>query len=165
VTKKGVLNTHCTFQTIKSTAHRFVWTLTLPSLSLFTQGQSRFRLERPFVLFLQLKYALQEVLAQPGAVKPERVRFFRGQMQTIITRALNDLDIKPIPSRRCFTLIGMTWCPDATQFGEVEYSPPSQPLRQSYSDASMADAPTPVSQSVGQSVSQSVSQSVIFRHQ
>lgn len=41
-----------------------------------------------------------------GAMKPQTVRFFRGQMQTIISRALADLDIKPVPSRRCFTLIG-----------------------------------------------------------
>ena len=53
----------------------------------------------------QLKAALAEILGQPGAAKPERVRFFRGQMQTIITRAVTDLDIKPVPSRRCFTLI------------------------------------------------------------
>ena len=54
---------------------------------------------------LQLKAALAEILDQPGAVKPERVRFFRGQMQTIITRAVMDLGMKPVPSRRCFTLI------------------------------------------------------------
>lgn len=42
-----------------------------------------------------------------GAMKPQTVRFFRGQMQTIISRALADLDIKPVPSRRCFTLIGV----------------------------------------------------------
>ena len=53
----------------------------------------------------QLKAALAEILDQPGAVKPERVRFFRGQMQTIITRAVTDLGMKPVPSRRCFTLI------------------------------------------------------------
>lgn len=54
---------------------------------------------------LQLKAALTEIMEQPGAVRPERVRYFRGQMQTIITRALTDLEIKPVPSRRCFTLI------------------------------------------------------------
>ena len=53
----------------------------------------------------QLKAALAEILDQAGAVKPERVRFFRGQMQTIITRAVTDLGMKPVPSRRCFTLI------------------------------------------------------------
>ena len=58
----------------------------------------------------ELKRALEQVLSQPGAVKPEKVRFFRGQMQTIITRALSDLDIAPIPSRRCFTL--SSWLED-----------------------------------------------------
>jgi hypothetical protein len=53
----------------------------------------------------ELKKALAEVLAQPGARKPESVLFFRSQMQTIITRALNELDIKAVPSRRCFSLI------------------------------------------------------------
>jgi len=49
--------------------------------------------------------ALVEVLDQEGASPPKSVRFFRGQMQTIISRALTDLEIKPVPSRRCFTLI------------------------------------------------------------
>ena len=55
---------------------------------------------------MQLKSALAELLEAEGAVKPKRVRFFRGQMQTIISRALGELDIKPVPSRRCFALIG-----------------------------------------------------------
>ena len=54
---------------------------------------------------MQLKKVLAEVLAQPGAKKPESVLFFRSQMQTIITRALTELDIKAVPSRRCFSLI------------------------------------------------------------
>ena len=57
---------------------------------------------------LQLKQALADILSQQGAQTPQRVRFFRGQMQTIISRALTDLDIKPVPSRRCFALIGAT---------------------------------------------------------
>lgn len=55
---------------------------------------------------LQLKAALEAILAQPGAVRPERVKFFRGQMQTIISRALGDLGLPAVPTRRCFTLIG-----------------------------------------------------------
>ncbi|PRW45127.1 RNA binding [Chlorella sorokiniana] len=55
----------------------------------------------------ELKKALEAVLAQPGARKPTAARFFRGQMQTIISRALSDLSITPVPSRRCFTL--MNW--------------------------------------------------------
>lgn len=45
------------------------------------------------------------MLAQPGARKPSSARFFRGQMQTIISRALSDMGIAPVPSRRCFTLM------------------------------------------------------------
>lgn len=56
-------------------------------------------------LRLQLKRALEAILAQPGAVRPTTARFFRGQMQTIISRALSDLGITPMPSRRCFTLM------------------------------------------------------------
>lgn len=58
------------------------------------------------VCLLQLKQALADIISQQGAQAPQRVRFFRGQMQTIISRALTDLDIKPVPSRRCFALIG-----------------------------------------------------------
>ena len=54
---------------------------------------------------LQLKNAISELIGQPGAQKPERIKFFRGQMQTIISRAVTDLQIKPVPSRRCFTLL------------------------------------------------------------
>jgi len=52
-----------------------------------------------------MKKAINEILSQPGAQKPESVLFFRAQMQTIITRALNDVGIEPVPSRRCFTLV------------------------------------------------------------
>lgn len=58
----------------------------------------------------QLKNAISELLDQPGAQRPERIKFFRGQMQTIITRAVSDLDIKPVPSRRCFTLLSEPFC-------------------------------------------------------
>jgi hypothetical protein len=54
---------------------------------------------------LQLKKSLEAILAQPGARRPTSARFFRGQMQTIISRALSELDITPMPSRRCFALM------------------------------------------------------------
>lgn len=53
----------------------------------------------------QLKRAIESVLSRPGAQRPEKARFFRGQMQTIITKALTECQIKPIPSRRCFTVM------------------------------------------------------------
>ena len=31
---------------------------------------------------------------------------FRGQMQTIISKALGEVGIKPLPSRRCFSVMG-----------------------------------------------------------
>eukprot|EP00892_Ulva_mutabilis_P004990 jgi/Ulvmu1/2863/UM146_0005.1 len=55
----------------------------------------------------ELKAALKEVLAERGAQKPTKVLFFRGQMTTIISRALTDMDIKAVPSRRCFTLMNL----------------------------------------------------------
>mmetsp|Transcript_16944 Transcript_16944/g.47293 ORF Transcript_16944/g.47293 Transcript_16944/m.47293 type:complete len:376 (-) Transcript_16944:86-1213(-) len=55
----------------------------------------------------ELKKAILQVLELEGAEKPDKVLYFRGQMQTIIGRALADLDLKIVPSRRCFTLI--TW--------------------------------------------------------
>lgn len=54
---------------------------------------------------LQLKEALSGLLQQADAEAPKQCRFFRGQMQTIISRSLQDLDIAPVPSRRCFALI------------------------------------------------------------
>ena len=52
----------------------------------------------------QLKSAITEIASQPGASAPNGVRFFRGAMQNIITRALTEAGIKPLPSRRCFAL-------------------------------------------------------------
>jgi hypothetical protein len=49
------------------------------------------------------------VFSQEGAVLPTKVRFFRGQMTTIISRALSEMGIKPLPSRRCFSI--MSECP------------------------------------------------------
>ena len=78
----------------------------------------------PLVYRSQLKAALAEILDQPGAVKPERIRFFRGQMQTIITRAVTDLGMKPVPSRRCFTLISASpECPSLGRVTQVLFEP------------------------------------------
>lgn len=55
----------------------------------------------------ELKKALEEILSREGSVRPEKVLFFRSQMQTIITRALGELNIQPVPSRRCFALISL----------------------------------------------------------
>uniref|UniRef100_A0A383VNV1 Uncharacterized protein n=1 Tax=Tetradesmus obliquus TaxID=3088 RepID=A0A383VNV1_TETOB len=54
---------------------------------------------------VELRKALEAVFSQEGAVLPTKVRFFRGQMTTIISRALSELGIKPLPSRRCFSIM------------------------------------------------------------
>ena len=54
----------------------------------------------------ELKNAMAELLASRNE-KPEKVLFFRNQMQTIITRALTDLEIEPVPSRRCYRLMSL----------------------------------------------------------
>jgi hypothetical protein len=55
----------------------------------------------------ELKSALKNILANSKARKPSKVLFFRGQMQAIISRALKDMDIQPVPSRRCFALLNV----------------------------------------------------------
>jgi hypothetical protein len=54
----------------------------------------------------ELKSALQQVL-QSRNERPEKILFFRNQMQTIITRAVTDLEIEPVPSRRCYALMNL----------------------------------------------------------
>jgi hypothetical protein len=52
-----------------------------------------------------LKLALKKLFETSSSKKPNKCIFFRSQMQSIITRALTDLEIKPIPSRRCLSLM------------------------------------------------------------
>uniref|UniRef100_A0A7S0RV34 Uncharacterized protein n=1 Tax=Pyramimonas obovata TaxID=1411642 RepID=A0A7S0RV34_9CHLO len=56
---------------------------------------------------VQLRQALERVLAIDGVNPPQKIRFFRAQMQTIITKATAEFPFKTIPSRRCVTL--MNW--------------------------------------------------------
>lgn len=53
----------------------------------------------------QLAKAIRKVAEAPGMVMPEKIRFFRGQMQTIITRACGEVGVEPVPSRRCIALM------------------------------------------------------------
>lgn len=55
----------------------------------------------------ELARALQRAAEAFGMELPKRAKFFRPQMQTIITRALSEAGVQPTPSRRCFTL--MSW--------------------------------------------------------
>lgn len=52
-----------------------------------------------------LRDALASVSEALGVPVPDRVRFFRSQMQTIITRACGELGVKAVPSRRCVSLL------------------------------------------------------------
>jgi len=50
-----------------------------------------------------LKEALQEAIAQ-AETTPKKVRFFRRQMNNMITKACEDLEITALPSRRTYAL-------------------------------------------------------------
>ncbi|KQK00291.1 protein TAB2 homolog, chloroplastic [Brachypodium distachyon] len=52
-----------------------------------------------------LRDALASVSTSLGVPLPDRARFFRSQMQTIISRACNELGVKAVPSRRCVSLL------------------------------------------------------------
>eukprot|EP00245_Coleochaete_scutata_P000727 TRINITY_DN1086_c0_g1_i1.p1 TRINITY_DN1086_c0_g1~~TRINITY_DN1086_c0_g1_i1.p1 ORF type:complete len:447 (-),score=109.54 TRINITY_DN1086_c0_g1_i1:366-1706(-) len=52
-----------------------------------------------------LREALVKMMEKTGASKPQKVRFFRSQVQTIISKACAELDIQPVPSQRCLTLV------------------------------------------------------------
>lgn len=52
-----------------------------------------------------LKNAIVSICDELGVPLPDKVRFFRSQMQTIITKACKELGIKPIPSKRCLSLL------------------------------------------------------------
>ncbi|GAV86066.1 DUF1092 domain-containing protein [Cephalotus follicularis] len=51
-----------------------------------------------------LKDALVSISEDLGIPLPDKIRFFRSQMQTIITKACKELGIKPVPSKRCLSL-------------------------------------------------------------
>lgn len=61
---------------------------------------------------VELSKAIERVIQSQGA-KPRRFKFFRSQMQTIITRACNDAGIEPLASRRCQTLT--SWLDDRVE--------------------------------------------------
>ncbi|KAL9249496.1 TAB2 homolog, chloroplastic-like protein [Drosera capensis] len=49
---------------------------------------------------ITLKEAIASVSDRLGVPLPEKIRYFRSQMQTIITKACKELSIKPIPRKR-----------------------------------------------------------------
>ncbi|XP_074308422.1 protein TAB2 homolog, chloroplastic [Silene latifolia] len=52
-----------------------------------------------------LKNAIAAICDELGLPLPQKIRFFRSQLQTIITKACKELNIKPIPSKRCLSLL------------------------------------------------------------
>ncbi|KAL3719147.1 hypothetical protein ACJRO7_004147 [Eucalyptus globulus] len=54
---------------------------------------------------ITLKDAIVSISDELGVPLPEKIRYFRSQMQTIITKSCKELGIKPIPSKRCVSLL------------------------------------------------------------
>uniref|UniRef100_A0A0C9S904 TSA: Wollemia nobilis Ref_Wollemi_Transcript_9878_1291 transcribed RNA sequence n=1 Tax=Wollemia nobilis TaxID=56998 RepID=A0A0C9S904_9CONI len=54
---------------------------------------------------ITLKNAIMSIVDTFGVPKPQRIRFFRSQMQTIVSKACNEVGIKPIASKRCISLV------------------------------------------------------------
>ncbi|XP_043692270.1 protein TAB2 homolog, chloroplastic isoform X2 [Telopea speciosissima] len=54
---------------------------------------------------ITLKDAMVSISDDLGVPLPEKIRFFRSQMQTIITKSCKELGIKPVPSKRCLSLL------------------------------------------------------------
>lgn len=54
---------------------------------------------------ITLKEAIGYIMNSLRLPKPQKIRFFRAQMQTVILKVCNELDIQPVPSRRCISLI------------------------------------------------------------
>lgn len=54
---------------------------------------------------ITLKDGIVAVSDELGVPLPRNIRFFRSQMQTIITNACNELRIRPVPSKRCVSII------------------------------------------------------------
>lgn len=54
---------------------------------------------------ITLKDAIVSICDELDVPIPDKIRFFRSQMQTIITKACKELGIKPIPSKRCLSLL------------------------------------------------------------
>ena len=95
----------------------------------------------------ELRRALEDLCASEGLVFPARALFFRMQMQTIISRALGDLGMQAVPSRRCVEL--MEWLDERGREvypADPRYSPGTgpalleiDPLAQELPDAMMGE--------------------------
>lgn len=82
-----------------------VWELVVCDSSLSLQYTKYF--PNNVINSITLIKAIASISEELGVRLPERIRFFRSQMQIIITKACRELGIKPIPSKRCLSL--MLW--------------------------------------------------------
>ncbi|XP_051147537.1 protein TAB2 homolog, chloroplastic isoform X2 [Andrographis paniculata] len=80
-----------------------IWELVVCDQSLSLQYTKYF--PNNVINSVTLKDAIVAICDELGLPLPEKIRFFRSQMQTIITRACGELGIKPIPSKRCLSLV------------------------------------------------------------
>ncbi|KAK8998479.1 hypothetical protein V6N11_083868 [Hibiscus sabdariffa] len=80
-----------------------IWELVVCDSSLSLQYTKYF--PNNVINSITLKDALVTISEDLGVPLPEKVRFFRSQMQTIITKACKELGIKPVPSKRCLSLL------------------------------------------------------------
>ncbi|KAJ8899176.1 hypothetical protein K2173_012352 [Erythroxylum novogranatense] len=80
-----------------------VWELVVCDDSLSLQHTKYF--PNNVINSITLKEAMLSISENLGVPLPEKVRFFRGQMQTIVAKACKELGIKPIPSKRCLSLL------------------------------------------------------------
>ncbi|KAK7243540.1 hypothetical protein RIF29_38340 [Crotalaria pallida] len=80
-----------------------VWELVVCDNSLSLQYTKYF--PNNVINSVTLKDAIVSICDELGVPLPEKIRYFRSQMQTIITKACKELGIKPIPSKRCLSLL------------------------------------------------------------
>ncbi|GAB2260925.1 hypothetical protein Droror1_Dr00011780 [Drosera rotundifolia] len=80
-----------------------IWELVVCDSSLSLQYTKYF--PNNVINSITLKEAIASVSDQLGVPLPDKIRYFRSQMQTIITKACKELSIKPIPSKRCVSLL------------------------------------------------------------
>ncbi|CAF1703730.1 unnamed protein product [Brassica oleracea var. botrytis] len=79
-----------------------IWELVVCDASLSLQVTKYF--PNNVINSITLKDAIVSITQDLGVPLPEKIRFFRSQMQTIITKACKELSIKEVPSKRCLSL-------------------------------------------------------------
>ncbi|XP_048606123.1 protein TAB2 homolog, chloroplastic isoform X2 [Brassica napus] len=79
-----------------------IWELVVCDASLSLQVTKYF--PNNVINSITLKDAIVSITQDLGVPLPEKIRFFRSQMQTIITKACKELAIKEVPSKRCLSL-------------------------------------------------------------